>query len=105
MANSKFPLLSAACLTLGIADPAHAAFDILGCATRAREAITPSDPLDCHGKEGAFESTLVDLYGQGWRLIDAEYFAGDEPVFYLERAIPAVAVPAPTQKDDPAELP
>lgn len=97
MAASTFSsnrLLLPACVALGLAAPASGAgFDILGCATREREAVTPNDPLDCQWKEGAFGTSLVQLYRQGWRLIDAEYFDDDHPVFYLER---------PASSDDPS---
>jgi hypothetical protein len=84
--SSRYRLFVAACVTYGLAAPVGATgFDILGCTTREREALTPTDPLDCQWREGAFESSLTQLYHQGWRLLDAEYFDDDQPVFYLER--------------------
>ena len=73
---------------------ASAGMDILACGTKEKEAVTPSDPLNCQWKHGPLDTTLAQLYEQGWRLIDAEFFNGDRPVLYLERAaMPAGAAP------------
>lgn len=73
---------------------AHAGMEILACGTKEKEAVTPSDPLNCHGKQGTLDTDLAQLYEQGWRLIDTEFFNGDRAVLYLERATtPAAAAP------------
>lgn len=100
--SSPLRFLPLACLACGLAGPVHADVDILGCATREREAVTPTDPLDCQWKEGAFGSSLVQLYAQGWRLIDAEYFDDDQPVFYLERSIASGVTASPEQDPPPS---
>lgn len=64
---------------------AHAGVEILACGTKEKEAVTPIDPLNCHGKSGSLDSSLAELYEQNWRLIEAEFFNGDRAVLYLER--------------------
>lgn len=73
-------------LALTTAAPAHAGFDILACSTKEKEAVTPTDTLHCEWKNGALETTLVQLYADGWRLIEVAFFEGTREVLYLERA-------------------
>ena len=80
---------------------AQAGMDILACGTKEREAVTPSDPLNCQWKLGPLDTTLAQLYEQNWRLIEAEFFNGDRAVLYLERettqnAAPGTCDPCPS---------
>lgn len=93
----KSPLKSSllALALLATAAPAMAGFDILACSTKEKTAVTPTDPLNCEWKNGLMDATLAQLYTQGWRLIDAEFFNGDREVLYLERPeATAAAAPA-----------
>lgn len=75
--------------------------DILACATKEKEAVTPTDPLNCEWKNGLLDATLAQLYMDGWRLVEVAFFDGTREVLYLERPVgatpaasPAVAAPA-----------
>lgn len=67
--------------------------DILACATKEKEAVTPTDPLNCEWKNGLLDATLAQLYVEGWRLVEVAFFDGTREVLYLER--PVAAPPAP----------
>lgn len=85
--------LPIAALICALSIPAsHAAgFDILACSTKEKLAVTPTDKLNCEWKNGVMDATLAQLYNDGWRLIDAEFFNGDREVLYLERPEAATA--------------
>lgn len=68
-------------------------YDILACAPTEKEAVTPTDTLKCEWKNGLFEATLAQLYGEGWRLLEAAFYDDTREVLYLERAIAVAAAP------------
>ncbi|MGQ0621212.1 MAG: hypothetical protein ACT4QA_15035 [Panacagrimonas sp.] len=77
-------------LALGVASPlaVHSAdVDILACAPKDKDAVTPTDLLSCQWKNGGFDATLAQVYSDGWRLIDTAFFEGDRQVIYLERTV------------------
>lgn len=69
--------------------------DILACATKEKEAVTPTDPLNCEWKNGLLDATLAQLYVEGWRLIEVAFFDGTREVLYLERPVAAAPASAP----------
>lgn len=75
-------------LILGFVSMQAEAIEILGCATEEKTAVSPSDKLQCEGREGNLAATLLELYSEGWRLIDTEFFERDRQVLYLEREEP-----------------
>lgn len=82
-------------LALTTAAPVHAGLDILACSTKLKEAVTPTDTLQCEWKNGVLTATLAQLYGDGWRLIEVAFFEGNREVLYLERPEPAAAATGP----------
>lgn len=65
---------------------AHAAdVDILACAAKEKEAISPTDVLNCQWKNGVFDATLTQIYSDGWRIIETAFFDGNRQVIYLEK--------------------
>lgn len=72
-----------------IHSPVFAATDILACSIAEKAAVTPTDPLNCQWKNGLLDTTLAQLYVDGWRLIEVGFFDGNREVLYLERSTPA----------------
>jgi len=72
------------------------ALDILACGTPERQAVTPTDKLDCEWKNGNFKATLAQLYHESWRMVDTEFFDATRQVIYLERPEAAAPAAAPT---------
>lgn len=68
--------------------------DILACATKEKQAVTPTDSLNCEWKNGLFDATLAQLYVEGWRLIEVAFFDGTREVLYLERPVVVAVTPA-----------
>lgn len=87
--QSFLPFLALACAT--VASPVRAEVDILGCSIKENQAVAPTDALNCQWKNGLLDATLVQLYGDGWRLIDTAFYDGDRQVLYLERHRKAAA--------------
>lgn len=79
-------------------------FDILACSSTEKIALTPTDPLNCEWQNGPIDATLAQLYMDGWRLIEAEFYNGNQPVVYLERAIAPLPSAAPSPDSDPDSL-
>lgn len=67
------------------ADAATAPPQILACVPKEKQAVAPGDGLQCQQATQRFDATLVELYGQGWRLIEVAFFNGDRQVLYLEK--------------------
>ena len=78
-------------LMLMLSGPAMGAgeLDILACGSSEKQAVSPTDKLNCEWKNGFFEATLAQLYSQGWRMTEAVFFDQVRPVVYLERPIAA----------------
>jgi len=95
MTTNMRSLYYAAAALLLLAGPVHAAgdLDILACGSSEKQAVSPTDKLNCEWKNGLFEATLAQLYGDGWRVAEAAFFDSVRPVLYLERPVVA-AVPA-----------
>lgn len=74
---------------LGVASPPawSADADILACAAREKEAIAPTDILNCQWKNGIFDATLVQIYSEGWRIVETAFFDGTRQVIYLEKPV------------------
>jgi hypothetical protein len=80
------------CLLPGSAVAAEE-LDILACGSTEKQAVSPTDKLNCEWKNGLFDATLAQLYSQGWRMADATFFDHVRPVLYLERPVVAAAAP------------
>lgn len=90
-------LCYAAAALLPLSGPIHAAgsLDILACGSAEKQAVSPTDKLNCEWKNGVFEATLAQLYGDGWRVAQAVFFDSVRPILYLERPVMAAAPPTP----------
>lgn len=76
---------------LMLSGPVSAAgeLDILACGSSDKQAVSPTDKLNCEWKNGLFEATLAQLYSQGWRMTETVFFDHVRPVVYLERSASA----------------
>lgn len=90
----RLPLFSSLLVLAASGDVSAQSYDILACSVGEKAAVTPTDKLDCEWKNGLFVSTLAQLYGEHWRLVETAFFDGTRQVLYLERA-PGTAPPAP----------
>ncbi len=90
-------LYTAAALLMLLSGPAGAAggLDILACGSSEKQAVSPTDKLNCEWKNGLFDATLAQLYSDGWRVAEAVFFDSVRPVLYLERPVVAAAPATP----------
>jgi len=92
--SKRWQILCAAA-SIALAPLAQAQMQILACVPKSKQAVGPQDALDCEPAAGEhFNSNLGQLYAQGWRLVSATFFSGNQEVLYLEKAEP-VAPSAP----------